>query len=78
MITEHTYYLPVYRRCFGTRANDPELVAKLYAAYMKYMPVDDVLCPNNSDGASYFVKDGTPTLRVIVRGNSDNKRVIDL
>jgi hypothetical protein len=33
---EHTYYIATHRKVYGTHCNNKDMIAKLYAYYMKY------------------------------------------
>lgn len=34
---KHTYYIPVHRKVYGDEKDNPEVVAQLYAAYMRHI-----------------------------------------
>ena len=63
-IIDHTYYLPIHARVYGSRAD--ELAPFLYATYMRFAPIENDK-PNNYDGVSLVTyTDGRVIVRVVI------------
>ena len=61
MITEHAYYIPSQKIVRGTI--DPDVIAGLYAAYMRALPVDQD--PGRFDGTSIVKRGDVAGLEVL-------------
>lgn len=67
MIDNYAYYLPQEQKVYGS--TDPDMIARLYGLYLRYLPVD--FEPGMYDGVSYFMRDGKEHIVITLNSKSD-------